>query len=78
MESKILPRPPQIVINAIQAINSSRPQLWPPSNPGAHAVDERTGQKGNKIAEEIAIINDPKKPAAVPSGVIPPLVPGGT
>lgn len=37
-----------------------------------------TEQKGSRTVEVTAIMNEPRNPAAVPSGVIPPLVPGGT
>lgn len=35
-------------------------------------------QNGSRSADVNAIVNAPRKPAAVPSSVTPPLVPGGT
>ena len=35
-------------------------------------------QNGSRIVDVDAIANAPRKPAAVPSSVTPPLVPGGT
>lgn len=37
-----------------------------------------TGQNGSKIADVRAIVKAPKSPAAIPTIVTPPFVPGGT
>lgn len=69
----------------IQQDFSRHPHPLPPSNPGCVSLNNfpdivvsPTGQNGSNIVDVTAIVKAPKNPAAVPTTVTPPFVPGGT
>ena len=83
--SSKLPMPPQMVIESSQSILSRHPQPFSPSRPAVVLlrtppifVEGPIVQNGSSIVEVSAIMKAPRKPARVPSNVIPPFVPGGT
>ncbi len=82
--SSKLPRPPQAVTQSssrtfsfeLQPLPHSKPVLRPSSS--LLEADWSTEQNGSKVTDVRAMMNAPKKPAAVPKSVTPPLVPAGT